>query len=80
MGQSLIRTGDVLERAGISRQVLYRYIQMELVTPAEVTESGRQLFSPAVFRQIELIRSLKERGYTLRDIREIFSDRLRRLK
>ena len=70
----------MLDRAAISRQVLYRYIQMELVTPAETTDTGRHLFSESVFKQIALIQKLNSTGYTLRDIREIFSERLKRLK
>ena len=34
-----LKTGEVLSKAGISRQVLYRYIQMDLIEPAEVTET-----------------------------------------
>ena len=75
---NLLKTGEVLERAGISRQVLYRYMQLELIQPAETTKTGRNRFRPSVFKQIELIQSLNQR-YTLRDIREIFSDRLRGL-
>ncbi|MEE8143059.1 MAG: MerR family transcriptional regulator [Planctomycetota bacterium] len=76
----LYKPGEVLKRAGISRQVLYRYLQLELVTPAEVTETGRNLFSDSVFKQIQMIQSLNQSGYTLRDIREIFSQRLRKLR
>ena len=76
----LYRPGEVLKRAGISRQVLYRYLQLELVTPAEVTETGRNLFTESVFKQIQMIQGLNKSGYTLRDIREIFSERLRKLK
>ncbi|MEM7261604.1 MAG: MerR family transcriptional regulator [Planctomycetota bacterium] len=74
----LLKTGAVLERAGISRQVLYRYIQLDLVQPAETTDTGRHRFRESVFKQIDLIQKLNER-YTLRDIREIFSERLRKL-
>jgi len=73
--ERLVRTKEVLERTGISRQVLYRYMQMDLVVPASTTESGRNQFSPRVFRIIELIERLKERGYTLRDIRDIVGER-----
>ena len=76
---TLLKTGEVLERAGISRQVLYRYMQLGLIEPAETTDTGRNRFHPSVFRQIELIQQLNAR-YTLRDIREIFSERLRKLR
>ncbi|MCI0652545.1 MAG: MerR family transcriptional regulator [Planctomycetes bacterium] len=76
---ALLRTGELLKRAGISRQVLYRYLQLELVTPAKTTATGRHLFSESACKQIMLIQSLNDSGYTLRDIREIFSERLRKL-
>lgn len=72
----LYKTGEVLDQSGISRQVLYRYMQMDLIVPAETTESGRSLFADTVFKQIKMIQQLNER-YTLRDIREIFSHRIR---
>ena len=37
--EKLYKTGEVLAESGISRQMLYRYMQMELVTPAETTET-----------------------------------------
>ena len=78
--QTLFKTAEVLRRSEISRQVLYRYIQMELVTPVETTDTGRQLFSERVFKQIAMIQRLNNSGYTLRDIREIFAERLRKMK
>ena len=71
-----IATREVLERAGISRQVLYRYMQLELVVPAETTSTGRNYFSPKVFRVLQLIELLQEHGYTLRDIKEIVGHRM----
>lgn len=76
--QKLYKTGEVLEQSGISRQMLYRYMQMDLITPAETTATGRNLFASIVFKQIKMIQQLNER-YTLRDIREIFSRRIRNL-
>ncbi len=71
----LYRTAEVLRATGISRQVLYRYITLGLITPAEVTDTGRRLFDESVFGRLELIRELNESGYTLRDIRETFFSR-----
>lgn len=79
-GGALLKTGEVLDRAQISRQVLYRYMQLELILPAETTDTGRNLFRESIFRQIQLIQQLNQSGYTLRDIREIFSDRLRKMQ
>jgi hypothetical protein len=69
---SLIRTSEVLRLTGISHQVLYRYITLGLVEPSSTAESGQRLFHPMVVDLIELIQSLNESGYTLRDIKDIF--------
>ena len=75
--ESLLKTGEVLKGAGVSRQVLYRYMQMELIEPAQVTDTGRHFFRESVYKQIKRIQQLNESGYTLRDIREIFGARIR---
>ena len=72
--EKLYKTGEVLSESGISRQMLYRYMQMDLVIPAHTTETGRNLFSDSVFKQIKLIQQLNER-YPLQHIREIFARR-----
>jgi hypothetical protein len=70
--KKLYRTEEVLRATGLSRQVLYRYISLGLITPAEVTETGRRLFAENVFGTLDVIRDLNESGYSLRDIRETF--------
>ena len=73
---NLVRTREVLERTGISRQVLYRYMQLDLIVPARSTPSGRNFFSPKVFTILDLIERRKSRGYTLRDIRDIVGKKM----
>ena len=73
--RTLYRTAEVLRATGISRQVLYRYITLGLITPAEVTDTGRRLFDKSVFSRLELIKELNHSGYALRDIRETFFSR-----
>ena len=70
--ERLYRTAEVLRATGISRQVLYRYITLGFITPAEVTETGRRMFDESVFSRLDLIRELNQSGYTLREIRETF--------
>ena len=70
--RKLYRTAEVLRATGISRQVLYRYITLGFITPAEVTDTGRRLFDESVFGRLELIRELNQSGYTLQEIRETF--------
>ena len=71
-GGALIRTSEVLKLTGISHQVLYRYITLGLVEPSTTAESGQRLFHPTVVDLINLIQSINDSGYTLRDIKDIF--------
>jgi MerR family copper efflux transcriptional regulator len=75
-GEELFSTGDVMKRSGLSRQVLYQYTTMGLIKEAATTDAGYRLYPKTVFRHLEIIRSLNEIGYTLRDIRDIFAERL----
>jgi len=78
----LLRTAEVLERTGISHQVLYRYITLGLIEPARTTAGGQRLFHPNVIPLIDIIKSItSEGGYSLRDLKDIFfkDERVRRL-
>ena len=72
------KTGELLARTGISRQVLNNYMTMELVVAVETTESGRHLFDEHAIESINLVDRLKTDGWTLQQIRETFGDRFRR--
>lgn len=74
-GQPLYPAGRVLRKARISRQQLYQYTALGLVQEARFTKHGYRLYPASVFRHLELIRSLNRLGYSLSDIKELFSDR-----
>lgn len=69
---TLLKTGEVLERTGVSHQVLYRYVTLGLIEAAEATQGGQRLFHPRVVDLIQQIRGLIETGYSLRHLKEIF--------
>ena len=71
-GEEHIRAGDVLKRAGISHQVLYRYVTQGLIQEAGQTKGGQRLYHPRVVYLIERIQGLSNSGYSLRDIKAIF--------
>ena len=71
-GEEHIRAGDVLKRAGISHQVLYRYVTQGLIQEAGQTKGGQRLYHPRVVYLIERIQGLSNSGYSLRDIKDIF--------
>ena len=66
------KTKDILEKTGISRQVLQQYITMRLVKETERTPGGHRVFGKDSVKRIHLIKKLNRSGYTLRDIREVF--------
>jgi DNA-binding transcriptional MerR regulator len=69
----LLRTAEVLERTGITHQILYRYITLGLIEPASTTEKGLRFFHPNVILLIEIIKSIsRDGGYSLRDLKDIF--------
>jgi DNA-binding transcriptional MerR regulator len=74
--EEMLPTGEVMKRSGLSRQVLYQYTTMGLISEVAQTKAGYRLYPVEVLRRLEIIRSLNEMGYTLRDIKEIFADRL----
>jgi hypothetical protein len=67
-----LRTAEVLERTGITHQVLYRYITLGLIEAARTTETGVRLFHPDTVRLIEIVKELNQTGYSLRDMKDIF--------
>jgi len=77
----LLRTAEVLERTGITHQILYRYVTLGLVEPFVVTESGVRLFRPEVVALIKIIQSFNQTGYSLQHLKETFfkDDKVRRL-
>ena len=66
------KTGEVLDKTGISRQVLQQYITMGLVKEEGQTEGGHRIFGENTIKRIRLIKKLNKSGYTLRDIKETF--------
>ena len=57
---TLLKTGEVLERTGISHQVLYRYVTLGLIEAAEATRGGQRLFHPRV---VDLIQQIRAEGH-----------------
>ncbi len=74
-GRRLYKTADVVKRSGFTRQMIYTYTTMGLISEVEKTATGHKLYDESVFRILHLIHNLHERGYTLRDIKQIFFSR-----
>ncbi|MFH1022264.1 MAG: MerR family transcriptional regulator [Planctomycetota bacterium] len=68
----LLKTKEVLARAGIHRQMFYHYLGLGLIREATRLPSGHRLFDETVLKRLALIRELNGSGYSLRDIKETF--------
>ncbi len=79
---SLMKTSEVLEKSGITRQMLYLYSTMGLIDAAETTPAGHRLYDASVLTKLRIIRDALETGYSLRDVKETYFDpaRLRERK
>jgi len=75
--EELLKTRDILEKTGISRQMLQQYIVMGLVKEKEKTKGGHRRFGRETIKKIKIIQQLNRSGYTLRDIRESFKTGMR---
>lgn len=74
--RTLIKIGKLSQLTGLSRQRIHYYIMLGLIREDARTAGGHRLFSSDAIRKIRLIRELNESGYTLTQIREMFSHRL----
>jgi len=70
--RKLLKTGEFLSRAGISRQTLYTYLTMGLIEEADRTKTGRHLFDERALRRVSIIQRLNSSGYPLREIKDIY--------
>jgi len=70
--QQLYKIGQVIERSGLSRQVIHNYTLLGLIRPVQRTDAGHRLYSEQVFKRLKLVRSLVESGMTLRDIAQTY--------
>ena len=68
--EKLYRMAEVMEHSGLSRQTLHYYATLGLIRERKRTASGYRLFPTTVFRDLERVKELQKKGYTLREIRE----------
>lgn len=74
----LLKPRDLLERTGISRQLLQSLITMRLIEPAEVTETGRYLYDDQTVKSVKAYLRWRDLGYSRAEIRRMFQHRFHR--
>jgi DNA-binding transcriptional MerR regulator/DNA-directed RNA polymerase subunit RPC12/RpoP len=68
---SMYTTGEIAKKCNVSVRTVQYYDEKGILTPSELTEGGRRLFSENDVRTLETICFLKELGISLKDIAAI---------
>lgn len=69
--EKLFRVGEIVEYSGLSRQTVHLYTQMQLIQESRRSASNYRLYSEDVFKRIEQIRELQQKGHTLLAIKQL---------
>lgn len=65
-----LKVGELARRTGLSVRTLHHYDEIDLLSPARRTASGHRLYGSGEIRRLQQIRSLRQLGFSLEEIRE----------
>ena len=71
----LLKIGDVAARSGLTVKTIRFYCDEGLIHPASRSDGGFRLFSPDVFEELTLIRTLRALEIPLPDVMKILESR-----
>src|SRR5260370_29561520 len=71
MAESLLKVGEVAERAGVGVQTLHYYERVGLLPKPDRSASNYRLYQSDAFRRIQFIKKAQSLGFTLEEIKEI---------
>lgn len=72
MERQNLRIGELARLVGVTAKTIRHYHEIGLLEKAERSESGYRLYGSAHLRQLQRIKRLKELGFPLRQIQDIF--------
>lgn len=72
--KQLWKVGDLAERTGVSVRTLHYYEEIELLRPSHRTSAGHRLYTPADIRRLSHIKSLRQLGFSLDEIKAALDD------
>lgn len=72
-----LSTGELAERAGVNRQTLRYYERRGLLPPPPRTDAGYRQYPPSSLSRILFIKRAQDLGFTLDEIDELLSLRVR---
>ncbi|MCH9633986.1 MAG: hypothetical protein S4CHLAM7_07200 [Chlamydiae bacterium] len=72
--QKLIKIGELAKRAKATVPTIRHWTKLGLIRASEVTDSGYFLYEDAVLKKIDEIKRLKEKRFTLKEIKNQLND------
>lgn len=69
MPEHLLKVGELAARTGVTVRTLHHYEEIGLLKPSRRTESGHRLYAPQDVERLHRIRSLRQLGFSLEEIR-----------
>ncbi|MBQ3108254.1 MAG: MerR family transcriptional regulator [Clostridia bacterium] len=67
-------TGELAKLTGVSVRTVQYYDQRNILTPSELSEGGRRLYSEEDLKKMKIICFLREAGLSINGIGELFSE------
>jgi len=64
-----MKVGELAKRTGLSIRALHYYDEIGLLQPSKLTESGHRLYGQAELARLQQIKSLRQLGFSLDEIR-----------
>ncbi len=69
------KVGEVAARTGLTVRTLHHYDEIDLLTPGRRTASGHRLYGKPELRRLQQISSLRQAGFSLKEIRDLLDRR-----
>ena len=73
MAESLLKVGELAERAGVGVQTLHYYERVGLLPKSDRSASNYRLYQSDALRRVQFIKKAQSLGFTLEEIKEILA-------
>ncbi|NWJ48528.1 MAG: MerR family transcriptional regulator [Chloroflexi bacterium] len=70
-----IKVGEIAKRTGLTVRTLHFYEELGLLIPSERTEAGHRLYSAEDVMRLQQIKSMRQMGFSLDDIKNCLSSK-----
>lgn len=67
-------TGELAERCGVTVRTVQYYDERELLSPSELTDGGRRLYSEDDLKKMKLICFLRDLGLSIKDVGKLLKE------